>query len=222
MRRVRSLLGHNGGEYGIAAELFFDRDNDMGMLVLANGEEGTADILELLYDYGLTLSAAGTGNPDCDFINSTNAFEKSSLLSVYPNPATNHIVFESKIAPGTVQNIVVSDLTGRVVLRVEKREEVLVVDVSGLEAGIYFLGYLEVLCYCLKNQLTLINHFLLSFLNNENCMYNAPPKTPTKKQPRNKITSEIIVKIIFVIKKLRHPLTCILAGPSYKNLLSFL
>ena len=35
--RGRTLIGHNGGDKGVATVAFYDRDEDLGVVVLANG-----------------------------------------------------------------------------------------------------------------------------------------------------------------------------------------
>jgi CubicO group peptidase (beta-lactamase class C family) len=53
----RTLIGHNGGDYGVATVAFYDRDDDVGVVVLANGNwrrVGTRwplqQIMHLLFD----------------------------------------------------------------------------------------------------------------------------------------------------------------------------
>ena len=58
VQKGRKLLwGHSGGERGIATEMYFDLDKNLGIVVLANGEDDqiTMNILEKLYDYALGL-----------------------------------------------------------------------------------------------------------------------------------------------------------------------
>lgn len=65
-----SLWGHSGAEQGISTSLYLDKDNDMGIVVLKNrlNEQNLYDtpVLDILYDFGLTLSASGIGNPECN------------------------------------------------------------------------------------------------------------------------------------------------------------
>jgi len=64
-----SLWGHNGAEQGISTSLYLDIENNMGIVVLKNrlNEANINDtpILDILYDYGLTLKEKGIGNPKC-------------------------------------------------------------------------------------------------------------------------------------------------------------
>lgn len=49
------LWGHSGGELGIATEMYFDFENNIGIAVLANAENGTDEVAEALYNYALTV-----------------------------------------------------------------------------------------------------------------------------------------------------------------------
>ena len=47
------LWGHGGGEKGIATEMYFDLSQNIGVVVLANGENEIAEVVDLLYTYAL-------------------------------------------------------------------------------------------------------------------------------------------------------------------------
>ena len=66
-----SLWGHEGGEQGISTQLYFDFNNDMGIAILANGENDGSEIFDVLYEYGIGLSPSGIGAPPCSHIVST-------------------------------------------------------------------------------------------------------------------------------------------------------
>lgn len=36
----RTVVGHNGGDFGVSTEMFFDPDTDVGVVVLTNGDDG--------------------------------------------------------------------------------------------------------------------------------------------------------------------------------------
>jgi len=36
----RAIVGHNGGDFGVSTELFFDPETDVGVVVLTNGDDG--------------------------------------------------------------------------------------------------------------------------------------------------------------------------------------
>jgi len=132
-----SLWGHSGGEYGISTEMYFDHNNNTGIAVLANGENGTTEILELLYDYGLTLSPSGTGNPDCNPLFVIDSSKYLFLYNVYPNPASNTVTFEADNLNIVRHEIIISDITGRQLMIFEKNETKMTLDISNLSNGIY-------------------------------------------------------------------------------------
>jgi CubicO group peptidase (beta-lactamase class C family) len=49
----RKVLGHNGGEKGATAEMFYDTNNNVGVIVFSNEEDAELDnIVSLLFNYG--------------------------------------------------------------------------------------------------------------------------------------------------------------------------
>lgn len=134
---IVSLWGHSGGEYGINTEMYFDHDNDMGIIVLANNHNESKQILEKLYDYGLTLSPSGIGNPDCNPLSVIDAPKHSFLYDVYPNPATNTVVFRTDNVNNNENKIIISDITGRKHIAIIKKENETTIDVSNLSNDIY-------------------------------------------------------------------------------------
>jgi CubicO group peptidase (beta-lactamase class C family) len=49
----RKVLGHNGGEKGVTAEMFYDPNNNVGVMVFSNEEDAALDnIVSLLFNYG--------------------------------------------------------------------------------------------------------------------------------------------------------------------------
>jgi hypothetical protein len=133
-----SLWGHNGSELGISTEMILDLDNEIGIVVLANSEENAVDILELLYDYSLTLSYVGTGNPSCNPTSVVDEPKYLFLYDVFPNPTSETVTFKSDNLDIVTHNIVISDLTGREISSYAKEEEQLTIDVSNFPNGIYF------------------------------------------------------------------------------------
>lgn len=52
-----ALWGHNGGETGVSTDMYINPDNDIGVAILTNGEGDNLNMIDELYDYGLTLTA---------------------------------------------------------------------------------------------------------------------------------------------------------------------
>lgn len=49
----RKLLGHSGGEKGVTAEMFYDTNNNVGVIVFSNEEDAELEnIVSLLFNYG--------------------------------------------------------------------------------------------------------------------------------------------------------------------------
>lgn len=49
----RKILGHNGGEKGASAEMFYDPNNNVGVIVFSNEEDAPLEnIVSLLFNYG--------------------------------------------------------------------------------------------------------------------------------------------------------------------------
>lgn len=49
----RKVLGHSGGEKGVTAEMFYDTNNNVGVIVIANEEDAELEnIVSLLFNYG--------------------------------------------------------------------------------------------------------------------------------------------------------------------------
>ncbi|TVR76249.1 MAG: T9SS C-terminal target domain-containing protein [Chitinophagaceae bacterium] len=132
------LWGHSGGEYGIGTEMYFDHDNNMGIAVIANGDNDPYEILEILYDYGLTLSPSGVGNPDCDFISSIQETKALNSFTIYPNPANDIVIFENDNLTTDQHKIIISDLTGRKIIQALTSEPKKEINVSNLPMGVYF------------------------------------------------------------------------------------
>jgi CubicO group peptidase (beta-lactamase class C family) len=54
------LWGHNGGEMGVSTDMYLDAVNDIGIVVLTNGEGDALPIVDELYDYALSLNPASS------------------------------------------------------------------------------------------------------------------------------------------------------------------
>jgi CubicO group peptidase (beta-lactamase class C family) len=52
---ARRVLGHSGGEKGVTAEMFYDTDSNIGVIVFSNEEDAELeDVISLLFNYGDT------------------------------------------------------------------------------------------------------------------------------------------------------------------------
>jgi hypothetical protein len=74
-----------------------------------------------------------------DVIWSVEQFKNADNVKVYPNPAQNHFILEAET---TINNISVTDLTGRPVMKINSFGQNKVnVDISGLPAGMYGISF---------------------------------------------------------------------------------
>ena len=138
-----TLWGHSGGEWGISTEMYFDFNNNMGIAVLSNGENDVTEITEILYDYGLTLSPSGVGNPVCNPTNVIDTPKYLFLYDVYPNPASDKITFKADNLNISEHEITITNLTGQILLKVNKNESKKNIDISQFSNGLYIYSITE-------------------------------------------------------------------------------
>ncbi len=67
---------------------------------------------------------------------STSVDETVELVTVYPNPASDRV----RVAAEGMQSISIYDLSGRIVREVKVSDDAVSIDLSGLNAGLYFLS----------------------------------------------------------------------------------
>jgi CubicO group peptidase (beta-lactamase class C family) len=132
---VIDLWGHNGGESGATTDLYIDPDNGIGMAVLSNAEGENLYVVDELYDYALSLSTSGVGNPACGPVSVGDGLPSRPILNAHPNPATNEVTIES--ANGGFA--ILYSVLGKEVFRKEV-QPVEMVDVSELGSGQYILA----------------------------------------------------------------------------------
>jgi len=99
--------GHNGGESGVSTDFYMDKSNNIAIAVLTNGEGDNLYICDELLDYGMSLTASGSGNPTCGVV---GIQENEGSINVYPNP-TNDIIHVG----GTIQSATIIDVAGKVI-----------------------------------------------------------------------------------------------------------
>ena len=60
----------------------------------------------------------------------------STELTIFPNPASNYLNIKS---PYIIQQVVISDVTGRQIVKYKKANKHTVIELSGLNEGIYII-----------------------------------------------------------------------------------
>lgn len=131
---VVNLWGHNGGEGGSTTELYINPDNQIGIVVLSNGEGELLYVVDELYDYALSLTTTGVGNPSCEDVSIGEPFINNPAIQVSPNPATNTFSIESE--KGGL--VTLYSILGKQILKQEV-SSVAEIDVSELARGNYFI-----------------------------------------------------------------------------------
>jgi CubicO group peptidase (beta-lactamase class C family) len=131
---VVDLWGHNGGEGGSTTELYINPDNQIGIVVLSNGEGELLYVVDELYDYALSLTTSGVGNPSCEDVSIGEPFINNPAIQVSPNPATNTFSIESE--KGGL--VTLYSILGKQILKQEV-SSVAEIDVSELARGNYFI-----------------------------------------------------------------------------------
>ena len=131
---VVDLWGHNGGEGGSTTELYINPDNQIGIVVLSNGEGELLYVVDELYDYALSLTTTGVGNPSCEDVSIGASFINNPPIQVSPNPATNTLSIESE--KGGL--VTLYSILGKQILKQEV-SSVAEIDVSELARGNYFI-----------------------------------------------------------------------------------
>ncbi|MDG2425433.1 MAG: serine hydrolase [Flavobacteriales bacterium] len=131
---VVDLWGHNGGEGGSTTELYINPDNQIGIVVLSNGEGELLYVVDELYDYALSLSTSGVGNPSCEGVSIGETVVPPPAIQVYPNPTRDTFTIESE--KGGL--VILYSILGEQILKQEV-SSVEEIDVSGIESGNYFL-----------------------------------------------------------------------------------
>jgi len=131
---VVDMWGHNGGESGATTDLYINPENGIGLVVLSNAEGENLYVVDELYDYALSLSTSGVGNPSCDPLSVDYDAQSVLSLSVYPNPANNSITIQSdRGGVLSIESVLGVQTIKQDVKSTDK------VDVSSLSVGIYFV-----------------------------------------------------------------------------------
>jgi len=132
---VVDMWGHNGGESGASTDLYINPENGIGIVVLSNAEGENLYVVDELYDYALSLSTSGVGNPSCDPLSVDSDPQSVLSLSVYPNPANHSITIQSE--RGGVLSI--ASILGVQIIKQDVKSTDRV-DVSSLSVGTYFVA----------------------------------------------------------------------------------
>lgn len=142
------LWGHNGGEMGVSTDMYLDPANDIGIVVLTNGEGDALYIIDELYNYALSLTPASGIVPQCSYsvyspaVLPTVATEE---IRIFPNPAKGQVrVNLHKMDSVTNYHLVVNNMLGETVLQTNITQPVFDVDLGSLtDSGVYLVHVID-------------------------------------------------------------------------------
>lgn len=142
------LWGHNGGEMGVSTDMYLDPVNDIGIVVLTNGEGDALFIVDELYDYALNLNPTSTIIPNCNGANSITSHHNnvSKGIKVFPNPANDFVTLDfSNFSSVNGCQVTIENMLGQTVMQKPVTQSSLTIDLSGLgEKGLYFVRLVDV------------------------------------------------------------------------------
>ncbi|PCJ80043.1 MAG: hypothetical protein COA49_09795 [Bacteroidetes bacterium] len=135
------LWGHNGGESGVSTDLYINPLNNIGVIVLSNGEGENLYVVDELYNYALTLSTSGVGNPSCNPLSLDQTLSISPQPLIFPNPTTDSFTISLGKTEGsttcklfdTLGNLILTELIPPGVNEFE-------IDTSNLTPGFYLFS----------------------------------------------------------------------------------
>ena len=84
-------------------------------------------------DYDIWIIKLGPETPQ-----STNQIETQNMFSLYPNPANSQVVINTNETQA-LGEVLLTDMTGKVVKQFQTQKSTTEIDVSTLENGIYFV-----------------------------------------------------------------------------------
>lgn len=131
------MWGHNGGETGVSTDLYINPQNGIGVAVLNNGEGDNLYVVDELYNYALSLTPSGAGNPPCQSVSIAEAVAVNEW-KLYPNPTTGVVTLSSDFADPRIRLVEVYDMQGRKVLDALTNSSTSI-DISELPSGVYSL-----------------------------------------------------------------------------------
>ena len=129
-----TVWGHNGGESGVSTDIYIDPATETGIAVLSNGEGDNLFVVDELYDYALTLSATGVGNPPCEPL-SVASSERVPEVIIYPNPSNGFV--QLKTNPNATGILKIYNAVGQLVLTETIQSFINAVELEA--SGIYYL-----------------------------------------------------------------------------------
>ena len=123
---------YGGSGYDYASSI--QQTSDGGYIVAGNTESNDGDI-----------SDGNNGSSDIWIIKlgpetpeNTNQIETQNMFSLYPNPANTQVVINTN-ALQALGEVLITDMTGKIVKQFQTQKSTTEIDISTLENGIYFV-----------------------------------------------------------------------------------
>ena len=141
------LWGHSGGEMGVVTEMYLDPINDIGIVVLTNGEVEALFIVDELYDYALSLNPVSTIIPNCNGANNIEPLNTDAQLGirVFPNPVNDNVTIDfSNYSTLDGYQLILEDILGQQVVQMPITQPSLTIGLSALTGrGVYFIRMVD-------------------------------------------------------------------------------
>lgn len=141
------LWGHSGGESGVVTEMYLDPVNEIGIVVLTNGEGEALYIVDELYDYALSLNPVSSIIPNCNGANNIAQLHNSANvgISVFPNPFNDYVTIDfSNFASVNGCQLMIENIMGQNVLQMPVNQTSVTISSSALSGdGLYFVRLVD-------------------------------------------------------------------------------
>lgn len=141
------LWGHNGGEMGVSTDMYLDPLNDIGIVVLTNGEGDGLYIVDELYDYALSLNPVATIIPNCNFANNITPLNTNANagIKVFPNPFNDYVTIDfGNFASVDGCQLMIENIMGQNVLQMSVYQSSVTISSGALPGdGLYFVRLLD-------------------------------------------------------------------------------
>lgn len=109
-----SVWGHNGGENGVSTDLYINTNNQIGVVVISNSEGSNQNVIDRLYNYGLSLSTSGVGNPPCSALSIQDSQTNTQALQIYQSSHEGEFILVSN--KDKIQELIVHSNLGQRIL----------------------------------------------------------------------------------------------------------
>lgn len=127
--------GHSGGDSGVSTDMYFNEDNQTGIIVLTNSDNSHTQIWNELVEFANTLNTENAPSITCNAALPL-ALEKNLIpaMDIHPNPAHSNIYISGSIN-NTTYTIV--NMAGNIMIKDALTSPK--IDVEFLPSGLYYI-----------------------------------------------------------------------------------